>query len=288
MQETIGNEGYTFTVGETEVSDIPLDRLCGLKEPEGWKKSALFKDPGPLNSKDLESLPDAYDLREQDKVTGVRNQAFCGSCWAFSAVGVFEALVKMNYGETRDFSEQYLVSCNEEGWGCDGGWFAMHLFEDGAAEESCFEYAAQDLPCKDSCSKSSYKLKEWYFVNENGDFPTVEAIKTAIYNYGPVSVAVYVDDYFQNYTGGVYNRDAKGDINHAVILAGWGEDGYMYIAYGAQQIGYGANYITIENSDSDPEPAPDPAPEPEPTPEPEPEPIIYRLKAISVQPVATA
>jgi hypothetical protein len=89
----------------------------------------------------------------------------------------------------------------------------------------------------------------------------VDAIKNAIYNYGPVAAAVCVDRYFQAYTGGIFTDPVPcRQVNHAIVLVGWddaggywilrnswgtswGEQGYMRIAYGTSQVGYAANYV---------------------------------------------
>ncbi len=99
-------------------------------------------------------LPDAFDWRDVDGVTSVKNQASCGSCWAFGTVGPLECNIKIKDGIEVDLSEQWLVSCNRDGWGCGGGWWAhdYHEWKDdpcdgvGAVLEEYFPYQALDLP----------------------------------------------------------------------------------------------------------------------------------------------
>ena len=161
-----------------------------------------------------------------------------------------------------DLSEQYMVSCNPYGWGCSGGlWGSDMLVDpDGAPYESCFPYTATDAPCV-TCP-FPYSIQSWGFITQSNEVPPVEDIKQAVYTYGAVSVAVYVDRYFQAYTGGVLDICKKrvNRCNHAVIICGWddakgawlvknswgdnwGEDGFLWMVYDCNLIGYGANYM---------------------------------------------
>lgn len=209
--------------------------------------------------------------------TPVKDQGGCGGCWAFSTVGVMESAVKLGSGVTRDLSEQYLVSCNGEGWGCGGGWYA-HDYHDwkfvapqtraGAVLESAFPYQAGDVPCGGSYSHP-YHIESWAYVNPGSPFavPPVNAIRQALADRGPLSVAVCAGNDFGAYTGGVFGIDesaeCEGGINHAVVLVGWndeeqswtlrnswgpgwGEGGYMRIRWNTSNVGYGASYVAYD------------------------------------------
>ena len=77
------------------------------------------------------------------------SQGNCGSCWAFSAVGVVEAEYNIYDNDPDldlDLSEQYLVSdCHSYGgmMQCCGGsdWRAISfIMSDGIPDEECMEY----------------------------------------------------------------------------------------------------------------------------------------------------
>jgi C1A family cysteine protease len=59
-----------------------------------------------------------------NKLTPVRNQGSCGSCWTFGTAGFFESdlVIYDNESLTLDLSEQYLTSCQNRSHGCNGGY----------------------------------------------------------------------------------------------------------------------------------------------------------------------
>jgi predicted secreted protein len=240
--------------------------------------STLADEPG--------ALPAAYNWCDLGGCTPVRDQKSCGSCWAFATVGVLESAIKRADGVSRDVSEQYLVSCNTEGWGCSGGLWAhsYHINEippgelaAGAVYETDFPYVATDAACNAPHTHHE-RLLSWEYVGVSYGIPAVSEIKQAIYDHGPVAVAICAGSGFSSYTGGVMTHNDSAEcgwsqIDHAVILVGWndsdgawilrnswgsswGENGYMRIKYGISNVGYGANYVTYEESTPDPTPVP--------------------------------
>ena len=63
------------------------------------------------------------DWEQSKKVSPVKNQLMCGSCWAFSAVGALESKSLIN-NRSDILSEQQLVDCSTSygNEGCHGGW----------------------------------------------------------------------------------------------------------------------------------------------------------------------
>lgn len=103
-----------------------------------------------------------------------------------------------------------------------------YLQNTGAVSDSCFPYGATSgtaPACQSKCSDGSawkkYKCKSSSVVHPR----TVDAIKTEIYNNGPVEGAFTVYSDFMNYKSGVYHH-VSGSVEggHAIKVLGWGTD----------------------------------------------------------------
>lgn len=265
MREEIVAEGYAFSVGDNPAMQYELSELCGVN-PE-------LEDPEMLDEYTLET-PDGQLLPPMDgrgKVTAlpasftgsytpIKNQGSCGSCWAFAAAGSYEGNLKRKKGVTVNLSEQFLLCCNPNGYGCNGGWstVATMYTNAGSPYESCYPYTGSKSSCYNGCAKY-YPATGTYYVGPSSGMPTVTAIKNAIYNYGSVAGYICADSYFQAYTGGIFSRNNSGYINHAIILCGWndsyqawllknswgtgwGQSGFMWIKYNTSSVGNGALY----------------------------------------------
>ncbi|HUS71228.1 MAG TPA: C1 family peptidase [Anaerolineae bacterium] len=227
-------------------------------------------EAGPLG------LPSAFNWCDQGACTPVRNQGGCGSCWAFSTVGPLESNMLIHGSLEKDLSEQYLLSCNTDGWNCRGGFFAHDYHEwkippgeldTGAVYEADFPYTAYSGQVESCNAPHTHheKIVDWEYVGGPGGVPPVANIKQAILDHGPVSVAICIGSAFQSYPGGVFqiNETCPDIVNHAVVLVGWddsegvwhlrnswgpywGESGYMRIGYGISSVGYAANYVIYD------------------------------------------
>ncbi|MCJ7620847.1 MAG: DNRLRE domain-containing protein [Anaerolineae bacterium] len=255
--------------------DVPVGTPEAAPQSSEGTVSAVDQSPGLM-------LPTSFNWCDLGGCTPIKDQGACGSCWAFGTVGPLESKIRLLDGFQQDLSEQYLVSCNTDDWGCCGGWWAhdYHLSkippsesEAGAVMEGSFRYGSASIPCgipDIGCSgpyPHPYKIASWAYVGPEDGVPPVADIQQAIYDHGPVSVAVCVGDSFAGYTGGVFKTDEFCDdaVNHAVVLVGWndtdgawilrnswgatwGESGYMRIEYGTSNVGYSANYISYSPS----------------------------------------
>ncbi|MDH4209095.1 MAG: protease inhibitor I42 family protein [Anaerolineae bacterium] len=245
----------------------PPTPTAGTAQPA----SPLSVDPGEEGQL---GLPSSLNWCDSGACTPVKDQGSCGSCWAFSTVGPLESNILHHGGVERDLSEQYLISCNTNGWDCSGGWFAHDHHEwripagepeAGAVYEAEFPYEVYQVPCNPPHAHHE-KIVDWAYVGDSWSVPPAAAIKQAILDHGPVSVAIRIDSAFRNYTGGVFEINEAGGPNHAVVLvgwddaqgtngiwflknswgSGWGEAGYMRIGYGISSVGYAANYVVYQ------------------------------------------
>lgn len=64
--------------------------------------------------------PREFSWVKMHKVSPVKDQGICGSCYVFAAVGTLESQFMLNYNTRIDLSEQSVLNCLETG--CDGGW----------------------------------------------------------------------------------------------------------------------------------------------------------------------
>lgn len=218
----------------------------------------------------------AFNWRDKKKVTPIRHQQTCGSCWAFTTLAILEASYKIQTNKEYDFSEQQLLDCAVDNAGrragsCNGGWYGA-AFESlqryGAVFENVFPYKNRNGYCT-GFSPSNYKVATWSYILPNAGTPHPIDIKKALVRYGPIATACKVTPAFQAYTGGVFDEHARllnpSDVNHAVVIEGWddtkgrgawllrnswgknwGENGYMWIEYQCNGIGFAAAWAVAQ------------------------------------------
>ena len=255
MRAQIAANGGTYTVAPNPVLQYSNEELCPIIDDINIPTQYLITPSEAEKSPKGVSNPIPFSYIGY--YTPVKSQGNCGSCWAFSTCAQFETAIKKKDGVTVNLSEQFLVSCNNMQYSCDGGYFMhdMHV-SPGAVLESCYPYVADDPPCNcyynirsllafipppppcDPCPHP-YSLQGWAFVGNSSSIPSKASIQEAIMTYGAVISRVYVDpnimdplhpdeilipSHFKSYSGGVYNNCFNySGLNHQVQIVGWDE-----------------------------------------------------------------
>lgn len=218
--------------------------------------------------------PSSKDWRNDGAVTPIKDQANCGSCWAFSATGNMEGAYYVAHGELPLISEQQLVDCEHDCMtypgttqkvcdeGCNGGLMPnafTYAIREGMMTEDDYPYKGVDQTCKYDASKVKYHFSDWKFIEDNED-----AMVAALNTVGPLSVALDAT-YWSFYSGGIYDSSCSTSrMNHGVLLVGygeqngtkywivknswgksWGENGYIRLIRGKNKCGINNFVCTI-------------------------------------------
>jgi|CXWK01.1.fsa_nt_gi C1A family cysteine protease len=302
-RQEIIEQKKNYQVGLTSVSAKPLKQLTGEIDDPMTREERIIHNRKAEDALDMDEAVKSeyyrgekaykrakpapkvcdvkmkkFDWRIPKKMTPVRDQNPCGSCWAFSAWGAYESSYLIVNRRSVDGSEQDLIDCaiandGSDAGSCDGGlsWKAFeHMMRVGAVNEKTRSYKAVDQQCK-SPSKRPIRAVAWGFVNPAVDLPTVAELKKALCDYGALSVSMrVVDPAYQDYKKGVYDEYVEEPYmgsGHAVVLVGWddrkdngkgkkgawliknswgegwGEKGYGWMSYGSNLIGRTARWI---------------------------------------------
>jgi len=235
------------------------DVLFGARLPSGAQPAS---SPAPVKSsaeKRGENNVTKVDWRTTGKVSSVKNQGQCGSCWAFSAIGAIEGAVSIadNFAwNTSDTEQGYSVdqclACTPGTFGCQGGypWLCFeHIIKNGGIDSN------EDWPyLSDDCNAAKEKFEKvasivsFSNVTENDEADLRRALVKQ-----PVSVSINAKcDAFMNYGGGVLDDDCGGgvqQIDHSVLAVGYdtsAKDPY-YIVKNSWSEGWGENgYVRMK------------------------------------------
>lgn len=148
------------------------------------------------------TIPDTVDWRPSGRVTPVKDQGDCGSCYAFSALGSLEGQYAEASGNLIDLSEQQIVDCSfgNGNLGCDGGrqdWSFDYLKQTGGSDsESSYPYTGKEgLSCLWRQSDVITSVAGYSTVDEGNE----DDLKAAVATIGPISVSIDVVDSLFHY-----------------------------------------------------------------------------------------
>jgi len=198
--------------------------------------------PAPSTSPALDpnGYPVSLDWRsfvnsagQTTKVSPVKDQQQCGSCWAFAASATLESMWAVKGNPLYVLAPQHYVDCTRgspynEG-GCNGGWptgaWDFAKSKGGQATEANYAYKAADGTCNTNVAVAPITITRTSYnpCTVGSDDSLIKALQN-----GPVSIAIQAGDAFSSYSSGIYG-DTDGlanpsSINHAVVVEGYGID----------------------------------------------------------------
>ncbi|KAK0151372.1 Cathepsin K [Merluccius polli] len=246
---------HTYQLSMNHLGDLTVEERQQLMATR-YAPSDLQREPeaSAFEGEDSGALPDHLDWRDRGRVTSVKNQGKCGSCWAFSAVGALEAQLAKTTGKLVDLSTQNLVDCSDKfgNHGCQGGnavkAFKYIMSNQGIDSEAAYPYKGVEGPCKYKVESRAANCSGYIVLPKGNE----TRLKQAVASVGPVSVAIDSSQKtFSFYKSGVYNEPNcdKTHLTHAVLVVGygtlegqdywlvknswgnrWGESGYIRMA----------------------------------------------------------
>ncbi|KAL7453380.1 hypothetical protein ACHAWC_005055 [Mediolabrus comicus] len=280
----------SYTLGHNDFSDLTLDEFkkqfyLGEYSPGIFQGKGRLSNSGPNNllsqrtlrgSSDndsahqesasygdededddsntpVEDVPETKNWVEEGAVTSVKNQWFCGACWAFSAVGSIEGARYIATGNLTELSVQQLIDCDPTDLGCGGGLMTQAFLYDEDDNGLC---SSEDYPyagnfhwfssCSDYLGKCTpvpqSKVLKYLNVTE-----TEDDLKAAIATQ-PVSVAVSAGSFeWQFYRSGVYDKGCNDEMDHGVLAVGYGHYDPTLDPY-AKTNATAEDYFLIKNS----------------------------------------
>ncbi len=224
------SRGGTARHGITKYSDLSRDEF----------KSKLLKAKKPISEDRLNGIAATANVERYNGsetvvdwsdifTTPVRDQGYCGSCWAFSAISQIESdCIRKGLLTTSDsLSVQQLLSCDDQDLACDGGWTELafaYAMQNGIEQDSDYPYTSyfeEDSACVVSSSKAVVMVENYYLVE------TEAAMADYVLSTGPLSVcadssewATYIDGIVTTCGEYVDAQDAEDSVDHCVQVVG--------------------------------------------------------------------
>jgi cathepsin L len=182
-------------------------------------------------------------------VTSVKNQGYCGACWAFSAAGAMESAYAIANGKLVNASVQQILDCQAGANACAGGdtqdgvLYAIgngglaswedYPYTSGAAQQVTPCCASPDPAHPYTCLPAKITIDAYDRVPAADEDALMEYVALS-----PVSVNVNASrELMQFYSYGVYDVDCSPQTDHGVLAVGYGSGGTETMAYDFSQSG---------------------------------------------------
>jgi cathepsin L len=225
--EAENSKQKNFTLAINEFSDLTSDEWSGRL---GFRMSSakLWGNASHLGTDTYSgaSLPGKIDWVERGAVTDPKQQGQCSSCWAFSATGALEGAWKIASGSLVSMSEQQLVDCSTgKNQGCKSGDMDTafkYVMKKHVCTEASYKYRYKQGEC--SAAKCDVAIPAGKIVGYRNVASSDENALMQAVSKQPVSVAVYAGKSFAHYSHGILTADCGTEIDHGVLLVGYGTE----------------------------------------------------------------
>ena len=218
------DESVPYTAEKNFLSILTAEERSGHL---GFNVSGHENDETEIVEKRSDSVKVAASRDFSDKISKIKNQGSCGSCWTFAATAALEGeMYFKNSKQGVSLSEQEYMECATSRNGCNGGWmedcYDYTQRSGRIAPTSAVPYTGKDSRRCNYASKANAMtiagVKLTGNINIRGDTKLLQYANAHI-----VSVAVYVNNKFMIYSKGVYvDGTCNTSPNHAVAVVGYG------------------------------------------------------------------
>ena len=222
QEHNAANKGFTVAMNKF-AAFTPAE----YKSLLGFKPIAIPEEKGiPSVTNDAE-----IDWRQKGCVNPIKDQAQCGSCWAFSTIQAAEGCYAAKSGKLLDLSEQNLVDCVTSCSGCNGGLmtssytFVVNNQKGLFMYQKDYPYVAYDQSCKFVESSGVNIGLTGYKAIVTGSESDLAAKCASV---GPIAIAIDASNWsFQMYSSGIYDEAACSprNLDHGVGCVGYGTEG---------------------------------------------------------------
>jgi cathepsin L len=227
--------------------------------------------PADFKLRPVSELPASVDWREKGVVSAVKDQGHCGSCWAFASTATIESHVAIASNKLFDLSVQQTAMCTPNPNHCGGTGGC-----EGSTAELAFDYF--------SGTRGLYQEYQWSYTSYYGEESSCQvpgvtkpvasingyvqlpdnnytAVMNALATVGPLAINIDASTW-HSYVSGVYNgcggASDPSDINHVVVMVGYGVDEETKQAYWLVRNSWSASwgeqgYIRLLRTDKDEE-----------------------------------
>lgn len=206
-----------------------------------------------------------FDWRTKGVVTEIQDQRDCACCYAMSSTGALEAQIKLTSQNLTKLSDQQIIDCSFDygNSGCGGGNTGNtfeYIQQNGIATDLSYPFeAAETGNCSYNQTCQAATIVDYRYIRiASNNFLRVKLVfkfyfnslfiifspKDLVFSYGPVTVGMNASLFtFQSYSSGVYNDpECLGEMNHAMLLVGFGTDNQTGMDYWLLKNTYGTSW----------------------------------------------